>query len=128
MTTSSPLCPIFSSTSRSRACRASNLSCTQSANSNRDTRKLDTAASVADGIARFQEKSYDILLSDLGLPDGTGLDLIRKVREQSKIPAVALTGYGMDEDVARCKEAGFDAHLTKPLNFQELDALIRKLT
>jgi CheY-like chemotaxis protein len=45
--------------------------------------------------------------------------LIRQIREHSSIPAIALTGFGMDQDIKRYKEAGFDAHLTKPANIQK---------
>jgi CheY-like chemotaxis protein len=69
---------------------------------------------------------FNLLLSDIGLPDGTGIDLIRQVRERSTIPAIALTGFGMDQDITRYKEAGFDAHLTKPVNFQKLEMLIKQ--
>lgn len=89
---------------------------------------VDTADSVAGGLKAFDGGAFDIVLSDLGLPDGSGIDLVRQLRERSRVPAVALTGYGMEEDVRRCLDAGFDAHLTKPLNFAELNALITKLT
>ena len=88
---------------------------------------VDTADTVKGGVEKFAAGAYDVVLSDLGLPDGTGIDFIRRVREVSAVPAVALTGYGMEDDVRRCTEAGFNAHLTKPVNFAELDALIRRL-
>ncbi|HXE52721.1 MAG TPA: response regulator, partial [Tepidisphaeraceae bacterium] len=64
-----------------------------------------------------------------GLPDGTGIDLIRTVRQKfcKLIPAVALTGFGMDEDVSRTREAGFDEHLAKPINFARLVETIRRV-
>lgn len=90
--------------------------------------QVELADSVAAAIDRLQRTSFDLLLSDIGLPDGTGIELVEKVRTRSQIPALALSGFGMEEDVSRCKEAGFDAHLTKPVNFQKLDALILQLT
>jgi CheY-like chemotaxis protein len=54
-------------------------------------------------------------------------DLIRKVRETRKTPAIALTGFGMQEDVERAQNAGFDAHLTKPVNLQKLEATMWRL-
>ena len=70
-----------------------------------------------------------MLVSDIGLPDGTGLDLIRQVRGQHglTVPAVALTGFGMEEDLARCREAGFDAHLTKPVNLVKLEETVQRV-
>ena len=83
--------------------------------------------SVASATSAVQEGELDLLLSDIGLPDGTGLDLIRTLRREYKIPAIALTGYGMDDDVERCRDAGFDGHLTKPVSFEKLDAMIGEI-
>ena len=61
------------------------------------------------------------------MPDGTGIDLIRKLRETRKTPAIALTGFGTQGDVERAQKAGFDAHLTKPVNLEELEATMWRL-
>jgi PAS domain S-box-containing protein len=79
---------------------------------------------VADALAATQSASFDLIVSDVGLPDGTGLDFIKAFREHSDVPAVALTGFGTDEDVRRCLDAGFTSHLTKPVNFGQLEQLI----
>lgn len=79
---------------------------------------------VADALAAAQSIEFDLVISDVGLPDGTGLDFIRAFREHSAVPAVALTGFGTDEDVRRSIEAGFTWHLTKPVNFAQLEQLI----
>jgi CheY-like chemotaxis protein len=73
-----------------------------------------------------QRESFDVILSDIGLPDGTGIDLIRALRRHSQIPAIALTGFGMEDDISRCVEAGFTTHLTKPVNFQRLELTLRR--
>jgi CheY-like chemotaxis protein len=72
--------------------------------------------------------NFDVLLSDIGLPDGTGIDLIRAVREEicKRMPAVALTGFGMEDDVRRTLQAGFNDHLTKPVNFARLEQTLRR--
>lgn len=88
---------------------------------------VDCAGSVAEGLSKFDGGQYDIVLSDIGLPDGSGVDFIQQLRQRSQVPAVALTGYGMEEDIRRCIDAGFNAHLTKPLNFAELNAVITRL-
>jgi PAS domain S-box-containing protein len=85
-----------------------------------------TAASVAQALALIRAEPFDILLSDIGLPDGTGIDLIRQARPAFTAPAIALTGFGMEDDVARCYDAGFNVHLTKPVNFQKLVSVIRE--
>ncbi|CAB3750497.1 hybrid sensor histidine kinase/response regulator [Paraburkholderia humisilvae] len=79
---------------------------------------------VADALAATQSASFDLIVSDVGLPDGTGIDFIRAFRERSEVPAIALTGFGTDEDIRRCLDAGFNAHLTKPVNFTQLEKAI----
>ncbi|MEX3632937.1 response regulator [Paraburkholderia sp. BR14320] len=79
---------------------------------------------IDDALAATQLQSFDLVVSDVGLPDGTGLDFIEAFRERSDVPAVALTGFGTDEDVRRCLSAGFTSHLTKPVNFGQLEAMI----
>ncbi|WP_250472402.1 response regulator [Caballeronia sp. GAFFF1] len=86
------------------------------------------ATTVAAALERARSAPFDLLVSDIGLPDGSGLDIARAWRElQPDKPSVAITGYGMDEDIRRCREAGFRDHLTKPVNFSRLEALIRSL-
>jgi CheY-like chemotaxis protein len=85
----------------------------------------DSVASAAEAAAR---DGFDLLISDIGLPDGTGLDLIARLRAASiDLRAIALTGFGMDDDIRRSREAGFLAHLTKPVNFPALETLIQQL-
>ncbi|MEM5386070.1 response regulator [Paraburkholderia phymatum] len=79
---------------------------------------------VADALAATQSAPFDLIVSDVGLPDGTGLDFIKAFRERDDAPAVALTGFGSDEDIRRCLEAGFTSHLTKPVNFSQLEQVI----
>jgi PAS domain S-box-containing protein len=69
----------------------------------------------------------DLVVSDLSLPDGNGLDLMRDLASRVDVPGIALTGYGMEDDIRRCREAGFVAHLTKPVDFSRLDAVIRRV-
>jgi PAS domain S-box-containing protein len=85
------------------------------------------ARSVATALEAIERDEFDLYLCDLGLPDGTGIDLIRKVRETRKTPAIALTGFGMQGDVERAQQAGFDGHLTKPVNLQKLEATMWRL-
>jgi PAS domain S-box-containing protein len=85
---------------------------------------VTVAGRVADALAQTQHAAFDLIVSDVGLPDGTGLDFIGAFRERSQAPAVALTGFGTDEDVRRCLAAGFTSHLTKPVNFGQLEEVI----
>jgi PAS domain S-box-containing protein len=87
---------------------------------------VETCATVAEALKASEAQRFNLVLSDIGLPDGTGIDLIKQIRQHSSIPAIALTGFGMDQDIHRYKEAGFDAHLTKPVNFQKLEMIINQ--
>ena len=74
-----------------------------------------------------QSQKFDVVLSDIGLPDGTGYDVISEAKRRQPIKAVALTGFGTDEDIRRGKEAGFDFHLVKPVDFHELRTVLNQV-
>ena len=82
------------------------------------------AAGIASTTAA--DGGLDLLISDLGLPDGSGLDVMRAVARSHGVPGIALSGYGMEEDVCKSLEAGFDRHLTKPVSLQALETAIRQ--
>ena len=83
--------------------------------------QVHVAADVKSARQLAGEIDYDILLSDIGLPDGNGWDLLEELREQRPITAIAMSGYNTDSDRARSKAAGFVEHLPKPLTPEELD-------
>jgi two-component system CheB/CheR fusion protein len=86
-----------------------------------DGHAVQWACDVAQGLKLAADQEFDLLLSDVGLPDGTGWDLMRALRQAgSAIPGIAMTGYGQDQDVERSHEVGFMTHLTKPLSIQVL--------
>jgi PAS domain S-box-containing protein len=89
--------------------------------------KIASVPNVETGLQAVAREPFDLILCDLGLPDGTGIDFIQTVRKSHQTPAIALTGFGMQQDVDRAEQAGFDAHLTKPVNLQKLEATIWKL-
>jgi PAS domain S-box-containing protein len=90
--------------------------------------QVGVATNVAEALALARSEMFDLLVSDIGLPDGSGLDVARAWNQlQPGKPSVAITGYGMDEDIRRCHDAGFVDHLTKPVNFARLEALIHSL-
>ena len=59
--------------------------------------------------------------------DGSGLDLMREIQRQRPVPAIALSGYGMEDDIRQAKEAGFFAHLVKPVKFDHLRQLLGQI-
>jgi CheY-like chemotaxis protein len=84
--------------------------------------KVIMAASVAEAITIAEKTHFDLVISDIGLPDGNGYDLFKKLRDKfPTIQGIALSGYGMDKDVARSKSNGFCAHLIKPVRVQALE-------
>ena len=87
--------------------------------------------SMADGaqsaLAIVESKQLDVVLSDIGLPDGSGYDVIAQAKRKQPVKGVALTGFDKEEDVRRSKEAGFDFHLTKPIDFHELRTVLAQV-
>jgi CheY-like chemotaxis protein len=90
--------------------------------------EVTAAGSVKEAVEAAAGQSFDLLLSDIGLPDGSGMDVMRQIANRHKVKGIALSGYGQDEDLRRSREAGFVTHLTKPVNLQTLQDAIRKVT
>ncbi len=86
---------------------------------------------AADNVHRALEiigsGEIDVLLCDIGLPDGSGYEVITQAKGKRPIHAVALTGFGTEEDIRRSKEAGFDLHLVKPIDLHELQTVLEKV-
>lgn len=93
--------------------------------------RVTTATSVAAALSHLAAPDVspvDLIVSDIGLPDGTGHDLLRQVRETLRLetPAIAITGFGMEEDVGRARAAGFALHLTKPVHLQQVREAVQQ--
>ena len=82
------------------------------------------AGSLAEARVLAGKTTFDLLLSDIGLPDGDGYELMTELRMSYGLYGVALTGYGTEEDLVRSAKAGFRAHLTKPVNRIALDGAL----
>jgi CheY-like chemotaxis protein len=89
--------------------------------------EVAVASSVAGAVERADE-TFDVVVSDVGLPDGTGHDVIRRIRTALPIPGIALSGYGSDDDVRRSLDAGFARHLVKPIDPDSLVDAIEAVT
>ncbi len=83
-----------------------------------------TADNVEGAMAIMASNNIDAVLCDIGLPDGSGYEVAAQARVNGGIKAIALTGFGTERDVQRSKEAGFDFHLVKPINFKELQTVL----
>jgi PAS domain S-box-containing protein len=86
----------------------------------RDYRVLP-AASLAEAQAIAADEKIDLVISDIGLPDGSGYELMAGLRQRYRVKGIALSGYGMEEDVAQSHAAGFIVHLIKPVGVQSLE-------
>ena len=89
--------------------------------------QVTCVGSVKEALERGQDGGFDILVSDLGLPDGSGYDLMRDLARSQHIPGIALSGFGMKEDIENSIAAGFSRHFTKPVDWQELQSEILKI-
>jgi PAS domain S-box-containing protein len=85
--------------------------------------EVRSAETVASALEIARDFECDVLITDIGLPDGTGHELFEKLKAQPRgkaLRGLALSGFGMDEDIARSRAAGFTEHLTKPVDFARL--------
>ena len=89
--------------------------------------QVTTATTVADARAAAANERFDAVISDLGLPDGTGIELMEDLRASARPAGIALSGYGMEEDLRRSREAGFATHLVKPVDVSDLRRALRVL-
>ena len=82
------------------------------------------ARDVSSALKEIPTLPVDLLISDIGLPDGTGWDLLKQLRSEHPVFAVAMSGFGMNADRAKSREAGFRHHLIKPFMPDELDPIL----
>ena len=90
--------------------------------------QVQTAGSVGEAVRTWSGGSFDLLISDVGLPDGTGRDILRAISGTEPVKAIVISGHGLDEDVQESRSAGFAEHLVKPVSFHALQAIIRRVT
>jgi signal transduction histidine kinase len=88
--------------------------------------QVHSALNFQSAIDLSAKEKFDVLISDLALPDGSGIDLMRTLQSNRPVLGIALTGFGMEDDVRRGREAGFRHHLVKPIDLNKLDLLIQE--
>ena len=89
--------------------------------------EISMADCVRCALRLVESKEFDLVLADICLPDGNGYEVISEAKRIQPVKAVALTGLGTDEDIQRSREAGFDFHLTKPVDFFELRTVLSQI-
>ena len=90
----------------------------------RQGHRVTAVSSITSAQSEAQAQTFDLVISDLGLPDGSGNELMEKLREKYNFPGIALSGYGMEQDLERSRNAGFVAHLIKPVDLNQLQRAI----
>ena len=89
--------------------------------------EISVADSIRSALEFVDAKKFDLVLSDIALPDGTGYDVISNAKQKQQLKGVALTAFGTDQGVRRSREGGFDFHLTKPVGFYELRSVLSQV-
>jgi two-component system, chemotaxis family, CheB/CheR fusion protein len=94
-----------------------------------DGHEVRVAATVAQALKVAETFAFDVLISDIGLPDGSGTELLESLnRKMGRIvPAIAMSGFGMEHDRELSRTAGFAEHLTKPVEFGSLQKAILRI-
>ena len=87
---------------------------------------VQSALTFQSALELSSNERFDVLISDLALPDGSGIDLMRKLHSKQPLLGIALTGFGMENDIRRSREVGFQHHLVKPIDLNKLDSLIQE--
>ncbi|MCD6051954.1 MAG: multi-sensor hybrid histidine kinase, partial [Verrucomicrobia bacterium] len=88
---------------------------------------VTAAGSIAEASEMASKDKFDLVVSDIGLPDGSGFELMTELRRKYGLRGIALTGYGMEQDVQRSKDAGFVAHLIKPVRMESLEKVLAEV-
>jgi signal transduction histidine kinase len=89
--------------------------------------QVTTASTIKSALEAAACNNFDLIISDLGLPDGLGYELMRSLRARRNLPGIALSGYGMSDDIQRSEEAGFAEHLVKPVDLNKLREAIGRV-
>jgi CheY-like chemotaxis protein len=88
---------------------------------------ITVARSAGQAVEKTEQEDFDLLISDIGLPDRSGYELMSELRQSKGLRGIAISGFGMETDVNKARDAGFSEHLTKPINFDRLEQAIRHL-
>jgi len=88
---------------------------------------VDVARNTHEAMELCERNTYVVLLADIGLPDGTGWELMKELLSRCPVRGIAVSGYGYDDDIRKSLEAGFAEHLTKPVAAEKLIAAIERV-
>ena len=86
-----------------------------------------TASTLSEAVELFPTSECKVLISDIGLPDGNGWELLQRLNPPKEVFAIAMSGFGMNADSARSRAVGFRHHLLKPFKVSELSAILEEV-
>lgn len=89
--------------------------------------EISVANGAKNALKIIDSKEFDVVLCDIALPDGSGYDVIAEAKRKRPVKGVALSGFAANEDIERGREAGFDFHLAKPVDFHELRTVLGQI-
>lgn len=89
--------------------------------------EISVANGAKNALNIIDSKEFDVVLCDIALPDGSGYDVIAEAKRKRPVKGVALSGFAATEDIERGREAGFDFHLAKPVDFHELRTVLGQI-
>jgi CheY-like chemotaxis protein len=89
--------------------------------------EISVADCAQSALQLVESEEFDLVLTDIDLPDGSAYNVVSQAKRKQPVKAIALAGFNSDEDIRRSKEAGFDFHLTKPLDFFELRTVLNQV-
>ena len=87
---------------------------------------VKTANCVQQALAEITKEPIDLLVSDIGLPDGSGLEIMQRVKSLYGTRGIAISGFGTEEDIHKSHAAGFEKHIIKPVNIQVLQTAVQR--
>jgi signal transduction histidine kinase/ActR/RegA family two-component response regulator len=90
--------------------------------------QITPVGTAEEALKLAETNRFDLVISDLGLPDLSGHELMRRLHARYGVPGIALSGYGMENDVEESRKSGFKYHLTKPVSFDRLKSLVAEFT
>jgi CheY-like chemotaxis protein len=88
---------------------------------------VHTARSIREALEIASDQVVDVLVSDIGLPDGSGIDLLHAMNRIRRVQAIAFSGFGMPDDIKRSMDAGFREHIVKPTGLPKLCQVLERL-
>ncbi|MCD6052032.1 MAG: hybrid sensor histidine kinase/response regulator, partial [Verrucomicrobia bacterium] len=93
----------------------------------RRNHRVSPAGSLEEAHSLAKKNRFELVISDIGLPDGSGFELMKELKQRYQLKGIALTGYGMEQDILLSENSGFATHLTKPVRMESLESALARV-